>query len=91
MPVRSAAYSSTHCSPLTAVSRYSVLYSLVPGPDKCLPVYYERLVIDTKKQMERILEFVGVPWDDYVLHHEDLVKKGGIALSKFVHRLYVTT
>ncbi|XP_067928537.1 protein-tyrosine sulfotransferase 1-like [Watersipora subatra] len=53
------------------------------GPSVCLPVYYERLVIDPKSQMQRIIEFLGVPWDDIVLHHEDTIGvKGGISLSK---------
>lgn len=55
------------------------------GPKVCLPVYYERLVLDPKGQMERMLKFLGVKWDDIVLHHEQAIgKKGGISLSKYV-------
>lgn len=51
----------------------------------CLPVYYERLVLDPKNQMKRILGFLGVKWDDIVVHHEKAIgKKGGISLSKYV-------
>lgn len=53
------------------------------GPKICLPVYYEQLVLHPKHGMKRILEFLEVPWNDSVLHHEDLVDKpGGISLSK---------
>ncbi|XP_023214977.1 protein-tyrosine sulfotransferase 2-like [Centruroides sculpturatus] len=53
------------------------------GPKICYPVYYEQLVLHPKQGMEKILEFLEVPWNDSVLHHEDLVDKpGGISLSK---------
>jgi len=53
------------------------------GPSKCLKVKYEDLVLDPKKQMERILDYLGLPWEENVLHHEDFVgKPGGISLSK---------
>ncbi|KAF6041484.1 tpst1 [Bugula neritina] len=53
------------------------------GPEICLPVYYERLVLDPKPQMERILKFIGIKWDDRVIHHEQAIGvKGGISLSK---------
>jgi hypothetical protein len=41
------------------------------GPDRYLEVRYEQLVADTEKQMRQVLEFVGEPWDDAVLHHTD--------------------
>ena len=53
------------------------------GPDKCLPVYYEQLVLRPKEWMDKILTFLGVEWDDSVLHHEEHINKpGGISLSK---------
>ena len=41
------------------------------GPDRYLEVRYESLVGDTEKQMRAVLDFVGEPWDDAVLHHTD--------------------
>jgi hypothetical protein len=41
------------------------------GPDRFLEVRYEALVADTEKTMRQVLEFVGEPWDDAVLHHTD--------------------
>ncbi len=32
---------------------------------------YEDLVLDTKATVGRMLEFLGEPWDDAVLHHEE--------------------
>lgn len=60
---------------------YSQCISL--GPDICMPVHYEQLVLQPKQWMESILTFFDVPWNDSVLHHEKLVDKpGGISISK---------
>ena len=51
----------------------------------CLPVYYERLVLQPKQQMQRILKFLGITWHENVIHHEQAIGvKGGISLSKYV-------
>jgi len=53
------------------------------GPNNCLPVIYEQLVLHPEKWLRKISNFLGVPWDDKVLHHEEQInKKGGISLSK---------
>lgn len=53
------------------------------GPEVCLPVYYEKLVLEPRKTLQSILTFLHVPWNDSVLNHEQLVNKpGGISLSK---------
>ena len=53
------------------------------GPDRCLHVYYEQLVLQPQAWMVKILTFLGIPWDDAVLHHEEHINKpGGISLSK---------
>ncbi|CAN7944210.1 unnamed protein product [Ixodes pacificus] len=52
------------------------------GPGLCLPVYYEQLVLHPRAWMQRILAFLEVPWNDSVLHHEQLINQSGIALSK---------
>ncbi|KAJ1372825.1 Protein-tyrosine sulfotransferase 1 [Parelaphostrongylus tenuis] len=49
--------------------------------DKCLKVYYEQLVLHPEPQMRRILEFLKIPWNDSVLHHEEYIGKD-IKLSK---------
>ncbi|CAD5214482.1 unnamed protein product [Bursaphelenchus okinawaensis] len=51
------------------------------GPTKCKMVHYEELVLHPEREMRQILEFLDLPWDDRVLHHEMLVGKK-IALSK---------
>ena len=51
------------------------------GPKQCLLIYYEQLVLQPKKTIETILEFLNIPWDDNVLHHEELIGKK-ISLSK---------
>ncbi|XP_052431583.1 protein-tyrosine sulfotransferase 1 isoform X1 [Carassius gibelio] len=51
--------------------------------DKCLPVHYEQLVLHPEKWMKTLLKFLNVPWNDAVLHHEELIgKAGGVSLSK---------
>ncbi|KAK7068996.1 Protein-tyrosine sulfotransferase activity protein [Halocaridina rubra] len=53
------------------------------GSSRCLPVYYEQLVLHPQEWMKKILEFLDVTWDDAVLHHEDHINKpGGVSLSK---------
>ncbi|VDO75774.1 unnamed protein product [Haemonchus placei] len=48
---------------------------------KCLRVYYEQLVLHPESQMRRILEFLNLPWNSTVLHHEQFIGKD-ISLSK---------
>ena len=43
------------------------------GQDRCLPVYYEQLVLHPEREMKNILSFLGVPWNEAVLHHEALI------------------
>merc|ERR1719414_2400958 len=53
------------------------------GPDHCLKVPYEQLVLHPRKWMENILEFLELPWTEDVLHHEKQINKAnGISLSK---------
>src|SRR6218665_2964954 len=53
------------------------------GSEHCLPVYYERLILHPKQTMTEVLQFLGVPWNDVVLHHETTIgQEGGVFLSK---------
>ena len=53
------------------------------GPRRCLMVPYEQLVLHPRDWLDRILLHLEVPWDDVVLHHEQLINlPGGISLSK---------
>ncbi|KAG1696930.1 Protein-tyrosine sulfotransferase [Nymphon striatum] len=53
------------------------------GPELCIHVYYEQLVLHPKLWLERILNFLDVPWNDSVLHHDKFINKpGGVSLSK---------
>ncbi|VDM60535.1 unnamed protein product [Angiostrongylus costaricensis] len=49
--------------------------------DKCLKVYYEQLVLHPEPQMRRILDFLKLPWNESVLHHEEYIGKD-VKLSK---------
>ncbi|KAI6176665.1 Protein-tyrosine sulfotransferase [Aphelenchoides bicaudatus] len=51
------------------------------GPEHCLMVYYEQLVLHPEKEMRRILEYLGLPWSGDVLKHEELIGKQ-ISVSK---------
>uniref|UniRef100_A0A803YJQ0 Protein-tyrosine sulfotransferase n=1 Tax=Meleagris gallopavo TaxID=9103 RepID=A0A803YJQ0_MELGA len=62
-----------------------VMYSqcLEIGRSRCLPVYYEQLVLHPEQSMHAIMKFLGISWSDTVLHHEELIgKPGGVSLSK---------
>lgn len=53
------------------------------GSRRCLMVPYEQLVLHPRMWMRRVLEFLDVPWNESVLHHEELINKpGGVSLSK---------
>ena len=53
------------------------------GPHRCLPVYYEQLVLHPVEWTKKILRFLDIPWDPAVLHHEQFInKEGGVSLSK---------
>ncbi|XP_076836408.1 tyrosylprotein sulfotransferase 1, like [Brachyhypopomus gauderio] len=62
-----------------------VMYDQCQGASKgsCLPVRYEQLVLHPEQVMRELLQFLELPWDSSVLHHEQLIgKSGGISLSK---------
>ena len=56
------------------------------GPNVCLPVHYEQLVLEPEKTLRQILKFLNVPWNNTVLYHEKLINQPGqpgeISLSK---------
>ena len=53
------------------------------GEERCLIVKYEHLVLQPKSSMEKILQFLNIPWNDNVLHHEDFInQENGVVLSK---------
>lgn len=54
------------------------------GPNRCMPVYYEQLALHPREWMEKILQFLDLPWNDTVMHHQDFIGEGGISLSRFV-------
>ena len=63
----------------------STMYSqcLAVGADRCLPVHYEQLVLWPEEQMRKVLQFVGVRWNDVVLRHETTIgRRGGVYLSQ---------
>lgn len=51
------------------------------GPGKCMELYYERLVENPQDWMVKLLKFLGVPWHENVLKHQELINKE-ISLSK---------
>jgi len=53
------------------------------GPKVCHPVYYEQLVLHPEHTLRGILDFLRLPWNSTVLHHEKFVNQpDGIELSK---------
>ncbi|CAF1072324.1 unnamed protein product, partial [Brachionus calyciflorus] len=51
------------------------------GPEYCLPVYYEQLVLHPEQNMRKILNFLNIEWNDAVLQHEKFIGDE-ISLSK---------
>ncbi|XP_064889718.1 protein-tyrosine sulfotransferase 2 isoform X1 [Columba livia] len=53
------------------------------GRARCLPVYYEQLVLHPERSLRAVTTFLGITWSDALLHHEELIgKPGGVSLSK---------
>ena len=44
------------------------------GLQHCLPVYYENLVKNPKIEIEKVLNFLAIPWSDRVLNHEKYLR-----------------
>jgi protein-tyrosine sulfotransferase len=51
------------------------------GTDRCLIVFYEKLVLQPKVVIEKILKFLQVPWNEAVMNHEKFIGNQ-ISLSK---------
>ena len=53
------------------------------GPDYCMRVYYEQLILHPRTWLTKILKFLNLPWTENVMHHEQQIGKAhGISLSK---------
>jgi protein-tyrosine sulfotransferase len=51
------------------------------GPEWCLPVNYEQLILHPEKNMKKILSFLKIPFNNAVLNHEQFIGDE-ISLSK---------
>ena len=53
------------------------------GPESCIVVHYESLVLEPRFWLGKILRFLAVPWSESVLKHPEYVDvAGGIFLSR---------
>ena len=53
------------------------------GPNYCLKVYYEQLILHPRTWLTKILKFLELDWTEDVMHHEKQINKPhGISLSK---------
>jgi protein-tyrosine sulfotransferase len=54
---------------------------IIIGSERCLPVYYEQLVLHPEQELRKILSFLNLQWNDRVLSHEKFIGSK-ISLSK---------
>uniref|UniRef100_H0ZZY5 Protein-tyrosine sulfotransferase n=1 Tax=Taeniopygia guttata TaxID=59729 RepID=H0ZZY5_TAEGU len=55
------------------------------GFQRCMLVHYEQLVLHPERWMRTLLKFLHIPWNQAVLHHEEMIgKAGGVSLSKIL-------
>uniref|UniRef100_A0A914E108 Protein-tyrosine sulfotransferase n=1 Tax=Acrobeloides nanus TaxID=290746 RepID=A0A914E108_9BILA len=63
----------------------------------CLMVHYERLILDTKSEIQRILNFLRVPFYEKILEHEKYMNRNGdkvqisqsmLSLDQVTHKIY---
>ena len=53
------------------------------GSESCMLVYYEQLVLQPAKWMRKVVDFLGIPWNESMLHHEQYIgKAGGVSITK---------
>eukprot|EP00731_Ephydatia_muelleri_P036101 Em0201g9a len=50
-------------------------------PERCMIVFYEKLVGDPSTQMKEVLRFLDIPWHDNVLRHHEMIGSE-VSLSK---------
>ena len=50
--------------------------------NRCIKVFYENLILNTETELKRVFEFLAIPWDSRILHHEQMVGNGDIKLSR---------
>lgn len=64
-------------------------YMLIPH--QCIVVHYENLVLFPAQTMKRVMQFVGVEWNDKVLHHEQLIGTPmGPVVSRYLQSFILT-
>ena len=51
------------------------------GESKCIRVFYEKLVTNTRIELDRLLEFLKIPWHDDMLHHHLLLQNNASEIS----------
>ena len=49
--------------------------------DKCLVVYYEKLILNPTEELRRILSFLDIPWHDNVLKHHTVLGNSSVEIS----------
>lgn len=53
------------------------------GTKRCLPVHYEELVLHPRRELQRLLHFLALDWNETLLHHDRHInEQGGVYLSK---------
>lgn len=50
------------------------------GRERCLPIYYEQLVLQPKNMLKKIFKFIDIDWNDNILH-DKLYQDGKIKLT----------
>ncbi|GAA48834.1 Protein-tyrosine sulfotransferase 1 [Clonorchis sinensis] len=44
------------------------------GPKRCLIVRYELLILNPERELRLVTNFLDIPWDPVMLHHEEFLK-----------------
>ena len=52
------------------------------GTKNCLPVFYEKLILNPEKTMKSVFNFLNIKWNDAVLNHEKFIGKK-ISLAEY--------
>lgn len=52
------------------------------GEKFCHTIRYEELVVDPEPHLRKLIKFLDLPWIDELLHHDELISKKKLSISK---------
>jgi protein-tyrosine sulfotransferase len=68
---------SNHLRNWNSATEVMLTQCRLAGPNRCLIVYYEQLVMDPRFWLQHLTSFLDLPWQESLLHHETFIGQAG--------------